>query len=171
MPSIYVCSLARLPETVERTGARRIATLISGGTVVERPAAIGEADHLFIGMDDISAPIEGYVTPGEEHVARFLDFVRGWDRKHPLIIHCWAGVSRSTAGAFAAYAALRPDIEEETIARRIRERSPEASPNPLVVSHADRLLGRDGRMVRAAAGIGRGAECFEGSVFALHLDE
>ena len=96
---IHVCSLALLHWTVERTGARHVVTLLKDVDLVQRPDGIMSENHLILGMDDITGPLEGYVAPADEHVTRLLDFVRGWDRATPLVIHCYAGISRSTAGA------------------------------------------------------------------------
>ena len=37
---IHVCSLAKLHETVEITGARHVITLVNGGTVFTRPSNV-----------------------------------------------------------------------------------------------------------------------------------
>ena len=66
-----------------------------------------------------------------------------------MVVHCYAGISRSTASAFAAACLLNPHRDEGSIARQIRAASPIASPNRLIVSLADKALGRDGRMLRA----------------------
>ena len=94
---------------------------------------------------------------------------RGWDRSAPVVIHCYAGVSRSTAAAFIAACLLDETRSEMSIARDIRERSPTATPNALMVKIADRLLGRDGRMIEAVRSIGRGTDCYEGVPFSLDL--
>lgn len=169
MPEIHVTSLARLHDTVTRTGARHVVTLINAATVVERPASILPDRHLFIGVSDITAPLEGHIMPGEEHVNRLLDFVQQWDRMHPMVIHCWAGISRSTAAAFITTCALAPHRDEMRIARIIREASPSATPNPALVAAADRILKRQGRMVAAIQSIGRGADAYEGHPFHLPL--
>ena len=93
-----------------------------------------------------------------------LDFVAAWPREKPLVIHCYAGISRSTAAAYIAACALRPP-RRGRVAAALRAASPSATPNPLFVAIADRLLGRDGRMVAAIAAIGRGADAFEGVPF------
>jgi predicted protein tyrosine phosphatase len=64
---------------------------------------------------------------------------------------------------------LGPGSEHE-IAQAIRARAPHAFPNPLIVRHADRLLGRDGRMVAAADAIGRGVIVAEGECVEFPLD-
>ncbi|KMO42038.1 protein tyrosine phosphatase [Methylobacterium variabile] len=170
MPRLHVCALSRLPETVETSGARHVVTLINVGTPVTRPPSISETDHLFVGVSDITDALDGHVLPDEEHVRRLLAFVRAWDRAQPLVIHCYAGISRSTAAAFITACALRPDRDEAEIARELREASPSATPNRRLVAVADAMLGRDGRMVAAAAAIGRGADAFEGEPFCLAID-
>ncbi|KAA5603122.1 tyrosine phosphatase family protein [Blastochloris sulfoviridis] len=170
--SIHVCSLARLHDTVAATGARHVVTLINVATPVARPSAIAESNHLFIGINDIVEEMPGFVAPGEAHVARLLDFVRAWhaEREAPLVVHCWAGISRSTAAAFTTVCALAPARDELEIALALRAASPTATPNLRIVRHADALLGRRGRMVAAIEAIGRGIESPEGAPFSLSLD-
>lgn len=167
---IHVCSLAALTETVRRTGASHVLTVMANVDQVQRPASVLPANHLKISFDDIIEPIDGYVAPTAEHVEQMLTFVRGWDRNAPLVIHCYAGVSRSTASAFAAACALNPHRDEMEIARKIRARSPIASPNRLIVGLADKALGRDGRMLRALDDIGPATMMVEGKPFLLELD-
>jgi predicted protein tyrosine phosphatase len=167
---IHVCSLARLHETVAATGARHVVTLLKDTDRVQRPGGIISENHLILGMDDITGPLEGYIAPADEHVARLLDFVRGWDRAAPLVIHCYAGISRSTAGAYVAACALNPHRDEATIARTLRRASPTATPNFRIVALADRALGRGGRMTTAIEEIGRGVMAFEGDPFRLDLE-
>jgi predicted protein tyrosine phosphatase len=167
---IHVCSLARLHATVEETGARRVVTLMRDVELVRRPATIEHADHLLLRVDDIAEPFDGYTVPADEHVAELLAFVRSWDRAAPLVIHCYAGISRSTAGAFVSGCALNPRRPETAIAQDIRRLSPTATPNIRIVTIADQMLGRGGRMVDAITAIGRGIECYEGHPFRLDLE-
>ncbi len=166
---IYVCSLARLYATIDETGARHIVTLLRLTDRVERPRHIAPENHLVLAVDDITAPVEGYTVPGDEHVRRLIDFVGQWDRAAPMVVHCFAGISRSTAGAFVAACALNPQRDEQQIAWDIRRASRTAQPNSAIVSIADRLLQRDGRMVRAIETIGPGDAATEGHPFRLDL--
>ena len=169
MPTLHVSPLSKLHDTVAAVRASHLVTLINVDTVVERPASITEANHLFLGMSDISAPMDGHVVPAQLHVERFLAFARRWDRAAPLVIHCWAGISRSTAAAYIAACALGPARDEEEIATELRRVAPSATPNARLVALADAMLARDGRMSAAIARIGRGADAFEGTPFALRL--
>ena len=168
---IHVCSLARLQETVDDTGARHVVSLIGDEASIERPVVIVPENHLWLRLHDISSPLDGYIFPEEEHVADLIDFVHRWDRRAPLVVHCYAGISRSTASAFASVCALNPHRDEKSIALALRRASPTATPNVRIVSLADRLLGRDGRMVAAIETIGRGVLAAEGTPFRLDLDE
>lgn len=170
MSTLHVCSLSRLDETVAATGASHVLTLVGAGTVVARPATIRAECHATVGVSDIAAPVDGHVLPGEVHVGRILDFVRAWPRERPMVMHCYAGISRSTAAAFIAACALRPDRDEAAIASALRSASPSATPNRLFVAIADTMLERQGRMVAAIERIGRGADAFEGAPFHLALD-
>ena len=167
---IHVCSLAALPETVRATGASHVLTVMANIDQVQRPASVLEANHLKVSMDDITQEMDGFLAPSQEHIERVLNFVRSWDRSAPMVVHCYAGISRSTASAFAAACMLNPHRDEIEIARQIRARSPIASPNRLIVTLADKALGRDGRMLRALDEMGPGSMTMEGRPFRVDLD-
>ncbi|MGO4572986.1 tyrosine phosphatase family protein [Microvirga sp. 2TAF3] len=170
MPTLHVCSLSRLHDTVAETRASHVVTLINDGSLVERPTAITPDRHLFIGVSDIVEPLEGHILPASEHIEQLLTFVRAWGRESPLVFHCWAGISRSTAAAYISACALAPERDEVEIAAALRLASPTATPNAKFVALADDLLGRRGRMVEAIYNIGRGAEAMEGTPFMLQLN-
>ncbi|CCD85353.1 Conserved hypothetical protein [Bradyrhizobium sp. ORS 285] len=167
---IHVCPLAALPETVRLTGASHVLTIMANVEQVQRPESIRPENHLRVSVDDITEQLPGFMAPNDDHVTQVLEFVRGWDRTAPLVIHCYAGISRSTASAFAAACALNPQRDELDIAWAIRQASPIASPNRLIVSLADRALGRQGRMVRALDAIGPGAMMVDSQPFRIDLE-
>jgi predicted protein tyrosine phosphatase len=114
--------------------------------------------------------MDGYVPPGGEHVEKLIEFVTGWKRTAPLVVHCFAGISRSTAGAYVAACALNPGRDETTIAQALRLASPTATPNARIVALADGLLNRKGRMIAAIESIGVGSFASEGTPFRLDLE-
>ena len=168
---LHVCPLSRVDATVAACGAGRLVSLLASGTAVVRPAAIAEPDHLWLSLHDIAEAQDGMVLPGETHVRELLDFARSWDRAKPMVIHCYAGISRSTASAYIVAAALSPARDEFELAGTLRRLSPTASPNPRLIELADAILGRHGRMIEAVRGIGRGAEAFEGEPFMLGIEQ
>jgi len=166
---IYVCPLSKVGETVVSTKAGRLLSLLSEGTEMTRPAEITEVDHLLLRLHDIAEPQDGMTLPGEQHVRGVLDFARTWDRTRPMVINCYAGISRSTASAYMIAAALAPERDERELADTLRQASPSATPNIRLIALADHVLGRGGRMVEAIQSIGRGADAFEGLPFALPI--
>lgn len=169
MPTLHVSPLSRLDETVAAVRARHLVTLINVGTEVARPAGIAPERHLFLGMSDISQALDGHVLAGQEHMHRLIAFLREWDRAEPMVIHCWAGISRSTAAAYIAACTLGPERDEDEVADALRSAAPSATPNARLIALADATLGRRGRMTRAIQRIGRGADAFEGTPFAMPL--
>jgi predicted protein tyrosine phosphatase len=169
MPYLVVCPLSKLQDTATATGAGRMLTVINAGTPVTRPVEIAEENHLFLGFNDIAVAMEGMTLPGEEHVRAILDFARDWDREAPMIVHCFAGISRSTASAYMIALALNPDLDERELAFDLRWRAPSATPNAKLIEIADAVLGREGRMVDAIRAIGRGEDAYEGVPFRLPL--
>jgi predicted protein tyrosine phosphatase len=167
---LHVCSLAALPDTVKATGASHILTVMAKVDQVQRPDSVLAANHLRVQVDDITEHMDGFLAPSDAHIEKVLNFVRGWDRHAPMVIHCYAGISRSTASAFAAACMLNPHRDEISIARQIRAASPIAAPNRLIVSLADKALGRDGRMLRALDEMGPGSMIVEGRPFRVDLE-
>ncbi|MBS0295736.1 MAG: protein tyrosine phosphatase [Proteobacteria bacterium] len=169
MTKIIVCPLAHVEETVREHRPDRILTLLnprdcsvygSDWTMVDayvealKAEDLSPEEHLQIGVYDITEPAEGQTVPDETHVRQVLDFARRWDGEQTVLVHCFAGISRSTASAFILACEKNPHVEEREIAKRIRERSPTAFPNPLIVSIADEMMGRRGRMADAVNAMG-----------------
>ena len=165
--TILVSPLSLVQTTVTGAQVSHLVTLINGEMLIDTPAGIGRERHLRLSMNDISEPQNGLVVPSEDHVARLIQFAVDWDRNAPLLIHCWAGISRSTAGAFVVLCALNPNTDEHALARALRRASPTAYPNRRLVALADNVLGRKGRMNAAVEHIGRGLLAEEGKVFSL----
>src|SRR5690606_22827615 len=164
---IWVTPFSRLDETLRQTSAGNILSLLSVGSEPIRFDALRSDQCLHLTMHDIAEPREGLIAPSVDHVRGILEFGSRWDRQAPLLIHCYAGISRSTAAAYVIAAALQPGRNEEDLALELRRLAPSATPNPLIVAHADDLLGRSGRMQAAIRNIGRGEEAFEGTPFCM----
>jgi len=167
---IHVCSLADLHPTVAAVGASHIITVLGKIERAVTPPSVLDANHLRVSMDDVTEAAEGLKPPAAAHIDTTLAFVRRWDRRAPLVVHCFAGISRSTATAFMAACALNPGRKEDEIANAIRAASPSASPNRLIVELADRALGREGRMIRAVESMGPGSTVLEGRPFHIDLE-
>ncbi|WP_310621037.1 tyrosine phosphatase family protein [Flexibacterium corallicola] len=165
MPTLVVCPLSSLETTIQSHNIKRVVSLISPIQKVVRPSGIASKDHLPLHFNDITEEREGYVSPNSSHIAELLSFMENNSETESILLHCWFGISRSPAAAFILACALNPAKSEEHHAKQLRSCAPTATPNALMVSHADKLLQRDGRMSKAIAGIGRGAEASCGTSF------
>ena len=168
---LLVCPLSAVEDQVSRSGARHLVTCINAQTMIETPAGIPSEQHLKLAMNDISVPQSGLVSPSSEHVDSLISFAQDWQQDAPMVVHCWAGISRSSAAAFIMLCALNSTVDEAVIARAIRAASPTAYPNRLMVQIGDQLLQRAGRMVDAVSAIGRGEMALEGIPFSLSADQ
>jgi predicted protein tyrosine phosphatase len=166
---IIVCPLNKAEALAAEHGASHAVSMLAPGTPYPVFSAMAPERHLKLTFHDIVEPMDGHSPPGVADAEQLIAFLSGWNREAPLLIHCWAGISRSTAAAYIAMCQLQPAADEEDLAWDLRLASRSATPNRLIVSLADALLGRNGRMEDAIAQIGRGEEAFEGEPFMLSL--
>jgi predicted protein tyrosine phosphatase len=166
--TLLVCPLSQVETARALHRPSHLVSLLSPNSA-EQAWPVADEACLRLAFHDIAEPREGFTAPDAALVARLLDFATGWDATRPMLVHCWAGVSRSTAAAFIIACQRAPQRSERDIAQALRAAAPYATPNPLVVSLADAALGRSGRMSAAVAEIGRGADTFEGALFELPL--
>lgn len=87
--------------------------------------------------------------PQERDVLQIIRFARELPPGARLLVHCEAGISRSGAAALTVLAALEPHTPVESLLERLARQRPEMHPNLVLVTHADRLLGRGGALVQA----------------------
>ena len=165
---IHVSSLSALNGVTASLDSFDLLTLLSPDYPDVDWRAFACERHLRLAFHDIVEPVAGLTAPDRDLMQAVLDFGRRCDDQRALLIHCWAGISRSSAAAFAIACDRTPGFERD-IAIELRRRSPLATPNRLMVRLADDLLERNGRMVEAIEGIGRGAEAREGEPYALPL--
>ena len=154
---ILVCPLSQALELARVRKPSHAVSLLDPGTVF--PTL--NIQHLRIEMHDIDDHADGFHAPAELHLQSIVDFVTPWGRDEPMLVHCYAGISRSTATAFITACLHNPDVEEIHIARKLREVSPTATPNRRLIALADVALKREGRMIAAIDSIGRGPPWWE----------
>ncbi len=148
---LYVSSLFEMPVHVRERRAGYLISVVQPALQPVRPPEVPIERHLRVEIDDISAPVEGAILPEETHVRRLVDFLRRWPRDEALLIHCYAGISRSTAAALVALSLWQDELEA---ARALRAAAPHAIPNQRIIALADAVLGRQGRLVAAREAMG-----------------
>ena len=166
---IFVCPLNSVQPLVDKHGISHVVSLLGPETPHRSFTGIDGTRHLQLTCHDIIEVMDGYTAPCVGDAERLVEFLGRWERDKPMLIHCWAGISRSTAAAFTAMCLFRPKTDEAELAWELRKASASATPNRLIVSHADAVLGRGGRMVKAVDAIGRGEIANEGTPFSVGL--
>ena len=166
MTAIIVAPLHEVDEAIRLWRPSHRIGLASPGAEVA--GSVEGVQRLQLTFHDISEPQPGLQPVTEHDVEQLLAFGRSWYRTAPMLIQCWAGVSRSTAAAYAI-ACMLSSSEEDRIAQRLRVAAPFATPNRRLIALADAALGRQGRMIEAISRIGRGAEVSMGSTFRLDV--
>jgi predicted protein tyrosine phosphatase len=113
---------------------------------------------------DAVDPLPGQILPQREHVEQVLAFGTtlkdtAEDTGAHLLVHCHAGISRSSAAMTTLLAQLEPQRPADSILTQIVEMRAKAWPNLRMIEFADGLLSRQGSLVTAV-----------GKVYALQLD-
>ncbi len=163
---IYVCPLSQVKASIKELAPSHLVSLLDPKSMIDTPPSLPRDRHLQLSVNDIAEPRDGLILPGETHIRNILDFVDGWDQSAPMLIHCWAGISRSTATAYIALCHLNPG-HELNAARLMRAAARHAQPNPRLVAVADAIMGRKGCMIGAVAEMGPGIFDMEGDLFAM----
>jgi predicted protein tyrosine phosphatase len=162
---VTVCPLADVGDCIAAESPARLISLFAPEGP-DPPTWTG-GPQLLLCVHDIAEPQPGMIAPDAGMIDRLLAFAADWKEEKPLLIHCWFGISRSTAAAFIVLCAADPARPEREIALALRRAAPEATPNRLMVALADERLGRGGRMSEAIAAIGPGRLSTSGRPFSL----
>jgi predicted protein tyrosine phosphatase len=150
---LFVCNLLEMPDHVRALRPDFLVSLLPPREPPARPAGMPTARPLRVEIDDVCEGRDGVICPGETHVAELVGFLARRAPRETVLLHCWAGISRSTAAALVALV-LESRGREREAADRLRAAAPHAQPNRRVVELADRLLGREGRLVAALDAMG-----------------
>lgn len=166
MSNIYVCPLEHLETTLETSQARCVLSFAGPGKSIKRPTGLN--GFVALEFNDIGVPQEGLIAPSKQDVEAIIDTVKNWREEPAIVMQCWMGISRSTAAALIAALVLAPDASPLHMAQTLRHYAPSATPNPLMIEHADDLLACNGSLINAVKNIGRGADANLGSPFCFN---
>jgi len=151
---LTVCGIEELAGHCE-LGVSHVLSILDPG-YPEPPAfgSFGEHRRLELRFHDIIDEMPGMLPPREEDVATVLAFGRDLMAEPPsrahLLVHCHAGISRSTASMMLILAQARPDLPAMDIVSQVVRIRPRAWPNLRILEFGDALLGRGGEIVAAA---------------------
>jgi predicted protein tyrosine phosphatase len=151
---IYVCNLQNLASHIRALNPSHLVSLVTEEEQPATPAGMLVERHLRVVIHDINEPLLGHILADEQHVAGLVEFVRAWPHDEaPLLIHCMAGISRSTAAALIALVTKAGGREGEA-AEQVRRAAPHAYPNRRMIALADQVLRCEGRLIAAREAMG-----------------
>jgi len=151
---ITVCGIDELPDHNAAGVSHVLSILDPGWPVPDAFGEFGEHARLELRFHDIIEETPGMIAPGEGHVGQLLGFGRDLAAEPPkgahLLVHCHAGVSRSTASMILILAQALPEMQAADIAQHVLRIRPQAWPNLRIIELGDAMTGRDGEIVAAA---------------------
>lgn len=154
MFEIKICDILDAPDHISKWATRALS-------FVDGPAASGffslprdPTKHLLLMFDDISRPIPGMTMPSLWHLERVLEFTKDLTNDDKLLIHCVAGISRSTAMAIAVL--IQHGVPWKKAFEMIEGIRPCLWPNSMIVRLTDDKFGLNGKYIDFVAA-GKGA--------------
>ena len=157
---IIVCSLKDLETVCESVKPSHVISVIDPGYAPETPSSVNH--HLKLGFDDIvEVSMNNHIfrlntdevpqlPPNSTHTDSIIEFANTWNKKDPIVIHCWCGVSRSMATA--AYFLCKEDARNtDRNIRYIRSIAPHANPNKVLIKLFETSLKLENQMTQAFA--------------------
>jgi len=154
---ITICGISELPEHSEVGISHVLSILDPQWPVPDAFGTFGEHARLELRFHDIIEETPGMVLPRREHVEQVLAFGRDMlaepSGQANLLVHCHAGISRSTASMLLILAQALPQVSAETLAAEVLRIRDKAWPNLRIIEMGDAVLGRAGAVVAAAHGL------------------
>jgi predicted protein tyrosine phosphatase len=147
---VTICGLSELPGLCNGDVTHLLSLIDMHHPLPESLISLGGIDHELLRFDDVVAEFPGFTACSAADVERILAFgtrVRAaGDTARHLLVHCHAGISRSTAAAAVLMAQFNPGRETEAFLSLLQMR-PHAWPNTRIVELADRILERRGALL------------------------
>ncbi len=151
---ITVCGIEELVGHNEAGVSHVLSILDPEWPVPDAFGTFGEHRRLELRFHDVIEDTERTNGPQESHVAQLLGFGRDLLAEPApaahLLVHCHAGISRSTAAMALILAQALPQRDAEAILAEVLRIREKAWPNLHIVELGDAMLGRGGTLVAAA---------------------
>jgi len=149
---VLVCEKSKVHDTVKREGVTHLVSIVDPGDQLFLTPRLKEVNLLSLKFDDVLDEHELF-APTRKDVECILDFTKELPDDAVVLVHCFAGVSRSTAAAAAIVAQNLlqngfTDVADRSV-ETVREVRPMLCPNPIISKFADELLGLNGQFFEA----------------------
>jgi predicted protein tyrosine phosphatase len=145
MKQIIICNKSEVPKHVHRSGVTHIISLMDPHTRPYIPEQFNKNNWKIQYFEDNDNP-KHHNAPRREHIDFILEYTKTIPNDAVLLVHCLAGISRSTAGTLGILLQKNgKDKIAESITELIEIR-PIAHPNRLIVAYLDSIFGYDGKL-------------------------
>ncbi len=153
MSHIYITGLFQMPNHVRELEPSHLISIIQPEFQPQTPPEIAVGCHLRVAVHDVSEHDGFSILAQGQDVRQLIEFAEAWSpRAGSLLIHCYAGVSRSTAAALIAH--VLKTGNPAASARALRQAAPYAIPNRRIIALADEELGLRGKLSTAVELLG-----------------
>ncbi len=151
---ITICGIEELLGHCEAGASHVLSILDPDHPVPEAFGRFGEHRKLELRFHDVIEEDPGMEPPSQQDVTRLLAFGRDLMHESPkdahLLVHCHAGISRSTASMALIMAQALPKLPAHELMQEVLRIRPKAWPNLRIIEIGDKMLNRDGQIVGAA---------------------
>jgi predicted protein tyrosine phosphatase len=162
---LTICGIDELPGHCARGVTHVLSIVDPGWPELEPLRSFGLGRRLKLNFHDVIEPAPEWIAPERCDVELLLAFGRNMNEmaretdaeaiETHLLVHCHAGVSRSTAAAILILAQHYPDRSAHDVVGQVIRARPRAWPNLRMIEMGDALLGRDGELVVAVRALYR----------------
>ena len=156
---ITVCGIKELGAFCNSNASHVLSILDPDWPVPEVFGEFGEHEKLELRFNDVIENLPDQVPPSPEHVAALLAFGRDLMAEPPndahLLVHCHAGISRSTASMALILAQALPEAPAPAILGEILRIREKAWPNLRLLELGEAMIGRNGELSAAARAVYR----------------
>jgi predicted protein tyrosine phosphatase len=142
MFKLQICGFPELNEVIDSFQPTHIISAINW--VEPLPGR-----HLHVDVSDVSRPMDGHVHPKSEHLKQVLAFTIGLTDADRLLVHCYAGQSRSTAFAIAVL--IQHGLSYEAAFDQVAAIRSILLPNRLIIQLTDDHFALNGNLTRLIA--------------------
>ena len=146
---VFVCDRSSVSKKTSKHGCTHVLSLLDPG---KRPFLHPKTDRknwrILFFEDNLDE--HDLNSPTREHVSKILEWGKTLPDDAVVLVHCEAGVSRSTAAALALLVQHHGVDKIDECVKLLLEVRPTACPNPLITKWADDQLGCDGKLHNAA---------------------
>ena len=151
---LFISSARDMPSMIYENSITHVLSVMSSDELgyITVPSVIDRENWLKIEMDDVIHE-DAYEAPRADQVQQILDWGRSLPSNARVLVHCYAGISRSTGAALALKVQEKGLDQLERCVDWLVDHRPIACPNPLVTKHADQILGANGELHRAAEAV------------------